>query len=276
MSSRGFVIYAEGSDYIKQAYLAALSLQASGNEFPVSLITSDSVSRKFQSIFDKIIKIPWYAKSEHSLCTDNRWKIYHATPYEHNIVLDSDVLVLENLDYLWEFTKNYDLYFPTTVFTYRKEQIVDNFYRKAFSANNLPNFYNCVHYFRKSDFAKEFYAWVELVNNNWELFYGKFCSEHYPKQPSMDVTTAIVSKILDCDTEVSNASTELPQIVHMKSQIQYWKNPTTRWQDRVGVYLSEDLQLKIGNHRQDSIFHYTENDFCTDTMIGKFEKCLNL
>lgn len=274
MNSKGFVIYAEGTNYVKQAYLTALSLKTSNNKFPVSLITNNSVSKKYRQVFDKVIEIPWYKKSKTDLCAENRWKIYHATPYHETIVLDSDVLILENLDYFWNFAENYSLYFPTEVFTYRKEKVTSNFYRKAFEENDLPNFYNCVHYFQKGDFAHEFYNWVELVSNNWELFYGKFCSKHYPKQPSMDITTAIVSKILDCDTEISNRTNDLPQIVHMKSQIQNWRNSTTRWQDRVGVYLSEDLQLKIGNHRQDTIFHYTEKDFCTDDIIGKFEQCL--
>jgi hypothetical protein len=276
MNSRGFVIYAEGETHLKQAYLAALSLQAAGNGCPTSVITNCSVSRKFRKAFDKIIEIPWYEESQTDLCAENRWKIYHATPYKYTIVLDSDVLVLENLEYFWDFVKNYELYFPTEVFTYRKEKITGNYYRKAFTENKLPNFYNCVHYFSKSQFAQEFYAWVELVNNNWELFYGKFCAEHYPKQPSMDVTVAIVSKILDCDTEISNLNNNLLEIVHMKPMVQNWKNPKTSWQSNVGVYLTEDLQLKIGNHRQDTIFHYTENSFCQDDIIRKFEECLNL
>jgi len=276
MSSKGFVIFAEGDDYLQQSYLCALSIKASGNKYPISLVTSDKVDKKFFNIFDKIIEIPWYKQSKTELSVENRWKIYHATPYTETIVLDSDVVILENLDYFWNFAKNYDLYFPTQVFTYRKEKVTSDYYRKAFTANNLPNFYNCVHYIKKTQFTKTFYEWVELVTNNWELFYGHYCAEYYPKQPSMDITTAIVSKILDCDTKISNQNQTTPDIVHMKSQIQNWKNPTSKWQDRVGVYLTEDLELKIGNHRQNSVFHYTENDFCTEDKIRKYEKCLKL
>jgi len=276
MNSRGFVIYAEGETHLKQAYLAVLSLQAAGNDYPVSIITNCPVSQKFQKVFDKIIEIPWFTESKTELCAENRWKIYHATPYEHTVVLDSDVLVLENLEYFWNFAKDYDLFFPTEVFTYRKEKITSNYYRKAFTENNLPNLYNCLHYFSKSEFTHEFYKWVELISNNWELFYGNFCSKKYPKQPSMDITTAIASKILDCNFEITNQTLNKPTIVHMKPMIQGWKNPKSLWQNKVGAYLTEDLELKIGNHRQDTIFHYTENSFCTDDMIRKFEKCLNL
>jgi len=275
MQGKGFVIYAEGSDYVMQAYLAALSIHASNNQFPVSLVTNETVNDRFRWIFDKIIEIPWYTPSKHALATENRWKLFHATPYYETVVLDADTLVLENLNYAWKFFENYDLYFPTTVYTYRKEIIESDYYRKAFTANQLPNFYNCFCFFKKEKLAQEFFEWVETVSKNWELFYGHFCSEFYPKEPSMDVTTAIVSKILDCDTVSSNQNQSIPEIIHMKSQAQNWKNATSQWQDRVGVYLSPDLQLKIGNHRQDSVFHYTENDFCTWDKIEKYEKRVN-
>ena len=76
------------------------------------------------------------------------------------------------------------------MFTYRKELITNSFYRKAFVKNNLPSVYNTLHYFKKCDLCKEYYTWVELICNNWELFYGNFCQEFYPKQPSMDITAA--------------------------------------------------------------------------------------
>lgn len=274
MQGKGFLIYAEGEHYVKQAYLAALSIRASGNEFPVSLVTNNTLNAKQRAIFDQIIDIPWYVESNTVLKTENRWKMYHASPYYETIVLDSDTLVLQNLHSFWNFLNNYNIYFPTRVFTYRKEPVQSDYYRKAFAANSLPNFYNCVHYFKKSDWSKQFFEWVQTVSDNWELFYGKFCAEYYPKEPSMDITTAIASKILDCDLEISNQKQTAPEIVHLKPQVQNWRMPKNRWQNKVGVYLTEDLQLKIGNHRQDSVIHYTEKDFCTDDKIAKYEKQL--
>lgn len=276
MNSKGFLIFAEGQDHVRQAYLAALSLKTSNNDFPIALVTNNTVLSKYKQVFSDIIEIPWYKKSKSILCTENRWKIYHATPFEETIVLDSDVLILENIDYFWNFAKNYSLYYPTTVYTYRKEEITSDYYRKPFVKNNLPNFYNCVHYFKKCNWTKSFFEWVELINNNWELFYGNFCSEHYPKEPSMDISAAIASKILDCDELVSNNFQSILEIVHMKSHCQNWNMPKNKWQNKVGVYLNEELQLKIGNHRQNTILHYTENDFCTDDKIEKYERYLQI
>ena len=274
--SKGFVIFADGKQFVEQAYLCALSIKASKNSYPISLVTSNQLTEKQNSVFEHVIKIPWHIEDKSRFKVDSRRKVYHVSPYESTIVLDSDALVLQNLDYFWKYLENYNLYYPSRVFTYRQEQVNEavNPYRKAFFTNNLPNLYNAIYYFKKSTFTKEFYDWIEIVINNWELFYKQFCKHHCPKEPSMDLTVAIVSKILDCDTEITNYKQDLPNLVHMKSLIQNWKSPTTRWQDRVGVYLTENLELKIGNHKQSTVFHYTENDFCNKSVIKKYETAL--
>lgn len=270
--SKGFVMLAVGEEYVKQAILCAMSIKNSGNTYPISVMTNDVVPSEYLQLFDKIIEIPWYENTTSRFATEHRWKIYHATPYEETIVLDTDILVMENLDYWWNFLNNYNVYFPTTVYTYRQDTINDTYYRKAFNANKLPNIYNVIYYFKKSDFAHEFFNWVELITKNWELFYGQYCKEHYPKQPSMDITFAIASKILDVDAAISNTVTEYPKVVHMKPKIQGWALEGEQWQDRVGVYLTDNLTLKIGNHMQNTIFHYTENSFVTDRIFDKFKK----
>ena len=276
MSSKGFLIYAEGEEYVKQAYLCAMSVCASHNDYPVSLVTCDTVPEEYSWIFDKIIDIPWYEATDSRFKTEHRWKLYHATPYDQTIVLDSDVLVLDDLLYFWEFLDNYNLYFPSNVFSYRNTLVDEatNPYRAAFRENSLPNFYNAVHYFRKGSLAHEFYAWVELVTKNWELFYGNFCKEHFPREPSMDITTAIVSRILDIDDDISNKIYSAPYITHMKPALQNWEYATETWQAKVGVYLTDFLQLKIGNHLQSGVFHYVENTFVSDEIIRKYELCL--
>ena len=91
--------------------------------------------------------------------------------------------------------------------------------------------------------------------------------------PSMDITCAIAAKIMDVDTKFTNNKLDLPMIVHMKPAIQNWWHQTSSWQDRVGTYVTDDATVKVGNHLQDTIFHYTENNFVTDDLIRKYEQC---
>jgi hypothetical protein len=47
----------------------------------------------------------------------------------------------------------------------------------------------------------------------------------------------------------------------MKAYCQGWKEVQSSWQDQMGVYISKDGSLKIGNYTQTGILHYTEKDF---------------
>ena len=58
----------------------------------------------------------------------------------------------------------------------------------------------------------------------------------------------------------------------MKTHIQGWKNARATWRSRVGAYLTDNLELKIGNHLQSGIFHYTEKEFLDDNKIKKYER----
>ena len=83
--------------------------------------------------------------------------------------------------------------------------------------------------------------------------------------------------LLDCKSKITNENVSVPSFTHMKPRIQNWSNDVLdRWQDRVGTYLSEDLQLKIGNYKQSGIFHYTEGDFVNDRIIDLYEKSLGI
>jgi len=141
--SRGFVMLAQNNDYdyVLQSCLCAMSIHATNEFAKVSLITNDNVPTKYKKYFDKIIPIPWTENKDTSLAksSSERWKIYHATPYKETIVLDSDMLVLQNIHSWWEFLSNYDLYFVSKTQTYRGDTVHDTYYRKAFIANNLPN-----------------------------------------------------------------------------------------------------------------------------------------
>ena len=109
-----FTMLAQNSnvDYVQQAYLSAMSIRATNKEAKICLITNDNVSKKYKQVFDDIVDIPWgdHAKdSEWKI--ENRWKIYHATPYNETIVMDTDMLVLQDISTWFNFLQNYELFF---------------------------------------------------------------------------------------------------------------------------------------------------------------------
>ena len=242
---RGIILYASGSEYQRQADVCAESIYRHNKDISITTMVKDQDSR---------------------FATDGRCNIYEESIYDETIVLDTDTLVLENLDYVWDCLSQQDIYYPTSVFTFRGDVVKDNFYRKTFVKNKLPNVYNAFYYFKKSKAAEEFYKVQKEVNDNWEIVYPEFCNFLCPSKPSMDVNAAITTLI----TGTSFYKSHIPHLVHMKPRIQGWQNDPERWQDKVGVYVTDQCELFIGNYKQQGIFHYTENDFLTDSIVEKF------
>ena len=100
MNKLNFTIFAQNSvdDYVQQACLAAMSLRLTNPDSPIALITNDAVPIKYKQLFDHIVPIPFDDQSANSEWkVENRWKIYHATPFKETAVIDSDMLVLSDL-----------------------------------------------------------------------------------------------------------------------------------------------------------------------------------
>jgi hypothetical protein len=263
--SRGIVVLAQNSkteNYVDQAVVLAQSVMLTNPDIPVSVITDDGVDKQDQGYFDQIIPIPWGDLADGKYWkVENRWKVFHASPYKETIVLDTDILFLENIEHWWNFFKNYDLYFPTTVKTYRNEIVSSDYYRKTFTSNDLPNVYTGMYYFKRCEFTHNFFAYLEIVMRDWEKFYDVFLKENKPEHISVDVCAAIVCKLMDYTPYVTNPATFTPTFTHMKSQVQHWRTPRNKWLDYVNPYLDNACSLKIGNHLQSGLFHYTEKDF---------------
>ena len=276
--SRGIVVLAQNSnneDYIEQATVLAQSLKLTNPTIPISIITDDNVNDK--ELFDNIIPIPWGDLAHNkSWKVENRWKVFHMSPYKETLVLDTDMLFLKNIDHWWKFFENYDLYFTTNVKTYRDEVITSDFYRKTFTLNDMPNIYTGLYYFKRCEFTHNFFAYLELVMRNWIEFYDIFLKEEKPLHLSVDVCASITVKIMNITQQVTNSKINSPSFVHMKSHAQGWATPRSNWLDYVNPYLDNNCSLKIGNYLQNDLFHYTENNFLTHTNAKeKYRRLLN-
>jgi len=277
--SKGFLVLAQNTkeiNYVEQAYMLALSIKNSQKDVNnISLVTNDKVPTKYKKVFDQIIEIPWVDdRTPSRFRAENRWKLYHITPYEETIVLDSDMLVLEDISLWWKSCSNYNLKFCSKVKNHKLEQIDNWFYRKAFYANDLTNPYFALHYFKKSDYAHDFYKILEFVCNNWEWCYTNFAPKEYQNCPSMDLITAITIEIFGDHEQIIDVNSPL-EFVHMKPANQGWKLTPTHWQDAVPYVLNSRGELIVGNIRQSKIFHYVESSFITKNLVSKLERLAN-
>ena len=277
IKNKGYLIIASGKDYVRQACMCAMSIKHTQEINNISIVTNDKVPKKYQSLFDKIIDIPWIVDGDDTYyLTEQRWKAFHVTPYEETVLLDTDMIFLNDVSRWWKILNDFDLFLTTKVFTYRNQPVTSDFYRKAFIENKLPNYYCGFHYFKQNDIALKYYKDLEKICHNHTDYYKKFVSKAKPQTTNTKGETFILSS-MDINHSIATLYGHFEQLshdaihfTHMKSKVQNADTIGLNWTDSIPFYMTDDLELKVGNFLQQGIFHYTENKFCKD-IIKKYE-----
>jgi hypothetical protein len=275
--SKGFLVFAQNSDsvdYIQQAYALALSIKYSQNTVKnISLVTNDVVPEKYSKVFDQIIPIPWFdSAGESPLQAEHRWKLYYTTPYNETIVLDADMFVLGDISLWWDYCSNFDIKFCNKIRNYKLEPILqDTYHRKTFIANNLPNPYFALHYFKKNQPSFEFYKILEFVVKNWEFCRGTFAPLEPQEWISMDLAASIALVISGMQDDAIDILNPL-EFIHMKPAIQGWNSTPISWRNYVNSVLNSKGEFVVGNIKQEKIFHYVEKDFINEKIINRLEE----
>ena len=239
---KGYVMVAMGDDYVRQACLCAMSIKKTQTINNVSIVTSDTVPEEYKSVFDKIIEVPWHDKDSKSFYkTEHRWKVFHLTPYDETVVLDTDMIFLSDVSHWWKYFAQKSVGFISNVTDYRGNKITNDYYRKAFTANNLPNIYCAFHYFKKNNTALDYYKVLNRVCDNYKKYYEVYVPKQTPTLSSMDVNHAITV----LNMQLTKYKSNLLSIVHMKSKVQDWETTSDNWSDTIQYYVDKDINLKI-------------------------------
>jgi hypothetical protein len=262
------------NDYYKMAYALAVSIkntQREGYDKVAIVVDNKSKLEKFKSlwVFDHIIE--W---KEKDYWNGRSWMDV-LSPFENTVCLDSDMLFLRNYSHWIDFflESESDLYVCNKSYTYRGEIVKDEYYRKTFLKNNLPNFYSMWTFFTKSNRYKEFFELNRLIVENQKEFTNNFLTQYKPKIIGTDESFALSAKILGISDEISY-ELDFPKIVHMKPMIQNWPWPADEWSDHISFYLKSDGSVKIANYNQDNIIHYVKKDLITDEYVNILEEIL--
>jgi hypothetical protein len=261
-------------DYLKLAYALALSIKNTQKEGydKVALVIDDKDKLdtiKSPWVFDKVIE--W---SQETFWDGRSW-MDKLTPWDYTVCLDADMLFTRDcshwIDY---FVDNCELYLPSKAYTYRDDEITNDFYRKTFTANSLPNLYSFFTFFKKdSDFSKEFFNLGRFIIKNPTEFKNLFLTKRKPGVVGTDEAFALSAKILDI-TDLISYPLAFPKVVHMKPMVQDWPWDSEKWTYQVGFYLNNKAELKIGNFQQTDIIHYVEKDLVTDEVISILEEII--
>ena len=259
-------------DYLKCAYAAALSIkntQKPGYDQVALVIDNPLLVKKLKSpwVFDFVIE--WNQET----FWDGRSWMDKLSPFSNTVCIDADMLFLRDYSHWIEhLIENKDLYVANRAFTYRGEVITDDYYRKAFTKNNLPNLYSMFTFFKKkTDIADEFFTLGRYIIKNPNEFKNLYLTNHKPKIVGTDEAFALAAKILDI-TDIIAHELDFPKLVHLKPMVQNWPWTADKVTEHAGFYLNKEGKLKIGNYQQTDIVHYVEKDLVTNEVISLLEE----
>jgi len=254
---KGFVILAQNTtevDYVKCAEVLAKSIKKVMPKAKVSLITDNKVVSK---TFHKIIKLPYgdlASTSKWKLIND--WQVYEASPYEYTIKLEADMYIPNSIDYWWDVLNPHDLIVSTTIRNFKQEISNVRAYRKFIDDNKLPDTYNAITYFKKSELAEKFFKIVRDVFENWEQ-YKDILKCNPNEEVSTDWAYAIACHIIGVEKTTLPIFQEM-SMVHMKQYIN--GIPSENWTD-ILIYEILPYTLRINTYPQKYPFHYHVKDF---------------
>ncbi len=236
--SKGFVIMAQNTDTVDYVECA--------NQL------SDSIKRCMPDANITIIKtsdLPYGDMGGQA----NDWQVYDASPYEHTIKLEADMIIPVSIDYWWDILVERDIVVCSSIRNYKGEISQVRDYRRFIDDNKLPDVYNAITYFKKGDTAKQFFDLVKNVFTFWDDW-KKILKCNKDEEASTDWVYAIVCHLMG--KEITTLPTAPISMVHMKKyvndlSIEDWTNEL--------VY--EFDELRINTIPQRYPFHYYIKDF---------------
>lgn len=255
--TKGFVILAQNTidvNYIKCAEVLAKSIKRTMPDQSVSLITSETFKSK---VFDKVIKLPYGdldPTGKWKLIND--WQVYEASPYDQTIKIEADIFIPKSIEYWWEVLEIQDVVVSSTIRNFKQEISESKFYRKFIEENRLPNVYNSLTYFKKSNVAEQFFKIVRNVFDNWKEW-KEILKCNPDEEVSTDWTYAIACHIIGENKTTLKSFNEM-SMIHMKQ----WINglPTENWTDTL-IYEIHKNSIRINTYPQQYPFHYYIKNF---------------
>jgi len=192
----------------------------------------------------------------------NDWQVYEASPYDYTIKLEADMYIPRNIDHWWDVLKDRDIVVYTTIRNFKQEISDIRFYRRFIDDNKLPDVYNAITYFKKSEVATQFFMLVKEIFNNWEE-YKKILKCNSNELATTDWVYSIACHIMGVENTTLPSFTEM-SMVHMKQYIN--GTPTENWTDTF-IYECLPNQIRVQTVPQQYPFHYHVKNFCDKIVL---------
>jgi hypothetical protein len=255
--SKGFVIIAENTattDYVHCAEILARSMKKVMPHCSITLLTNDNSKVRTRDIDGVMFLLPMANDDPYNISNDVQ--AYSMSPYDETIKLEADMLLPRSIEHWWDVLRQQDIVIPTTIRNFKGEISDCRVYRRFIDDNALPDVYNAITYFKKSETASRFFRIVKDVVNNWTEYKAMLkCNPQ--EEVSTDWAYAIASHIIGVEKTTMPAFTEM-SITHMKRFVNGL--PSEDWTQTLVYELQPDV-FRVNTYTQTYPFHYHSKDF---------------
>ena len=186
----------------------------------------------------------------------NDWQVYEASPYDETIKLEADMIIPRNIEHWWDILCINDVVVANTIRNFKGEISDCRVYRKFIDENELPDCYNAITYFKKSETAKQFYQIVKDIFENWEE-YKAMLKCNPDEEISTDWAYALACHIVGIEKTMLPNFSEL-SITHMKQYVN--GIPSEDWTKTLVYELLPDV-IRINTYPQMYPLHYHVKTF---------------
>ena len=241
---------AQGADYEKCAEALRQSILKAMPDSNITIVTTEMLPHG-----DQCPDTNWKLQ--------NDWQVYEASPYEYTIKLEADMYIPRSIEYWWDILKERDVVVSTHIRNFKQEISDIKAYRRFITDNNLPDTYNGITYFRKSELAENFFAVTRDIWENWEDYRNNLkCN--VDELATTDWVYSIACHILGTENTTLPQFTDMT-MVHMKQFINGL--PTEKWTD---TFVHELLPhtFRINTIPQMYPVHYHLKEFANEILNG--------
>jgi hypothetical protein len=245
--SKGFVIMAQDTEKVKYTKCAEALSKSILHVMPnanITIITSDMLPHGNLGGFA------------------NDWQVYEISPYDETIKLEADMYIPRSIEHWWDVLSVNDVVVSSTIRNFKQEISNVRFYRRFIDDNNLPDVYNAITYFKKSDTARDFFNLVKEIFTNWEE-YKKILKCNPQEMATTDWVYSLACHIMGIEKTTLPTFTEM-SMVHMKQHIN--KTVSENWTDSF-IYECLPNQIRVQTVPQQYPFHYYVKNFCDKIIV---------
>ena len=179
----------------------------------------------------------------------NDSEAFRLTPFRETIKLEADMLIVSEIDHWWNMLRHRDVVISTGCRDWQGHSATSREYRQCFDANALPDVYNAVTYWRRSELARDFFHLVKSIFQDWSSIRDLL---RYPEATaSTDLVYAIAAQTLGPEL-VTLPFASYPKITHMR---QHMARTAGVWHREL-VWELHHGKLRIDTVPQWGAFHY--------------------